>query len=192
MGQNIELSNDDPFVASRGRLSPWSTKVLENVTYNCAAPHVRHFFPLNIISQGHNAHIMCGISSKSERKSQEATQECGSVTKNVSERILGPVLSQWDGDNWHCNSADFQVLPLLLIGFATYQLDRTNLSSALTGGLADDLSINQNTINLGNQFMFLGVITLEIPSNVILYKVGYSLSHQKRFTNNRRSDLVGG
>ncbi|CEJ59837.1 hypothetical protein PMG11_08440 [Penicillium brasilianum] len=66
--------------------------------------------------------------------------------------------------------ADFQVLPLLLIGFATYQLDRTNLSSALTGGLAYDLSINQNTINLGNQLMFLGVIALEIPSNVVLYK----------------------
>ncbi|KAJ5382058.1 uncharacterized protein N7496_004486 [Penicillium cataractarum] len=68
--------------------------------------------------------------------------------------------------------ADFQVLPLLLVGFATYQLDRTNLSSALTGGLADDLSISQNTINLGNQLMFLGVIALEIPSNVVLYKIG--------------------
>ncbi|KAF3395768.1 putative transporter, partial [Penicillium rolfsii] len=70
------------------------------------------------------------------------------------------------------NSADFRVLPLLLVGFATYQLDRTNLSSAITGGLADDLSINQNTINLGNQLMFLGVILLEIPSNVILFKIG--------------------
>ncbi|OOQ88918.1 vitamin H transporter [Penicillium brasilianum] len=68
--------------------------------------------------------------------------------------------------------ADFQVLPLLLIGFATYQLDRTNFSSALTGGLAYDLSINQNTINLGNQLMFLGVIALEIPSNVLLYQIG--------------------
>ena len=68
-------------------------------------------------------------------------------------------------------SADFQVLPLLLIGFATYQLDRTNISSALTGGLASAISVDQNTINLGNQLMYIGVIVLEIPSNIVLYKV---------------------
>ncbi|KAJ6130494.1 hypothetical protein N7512_003274 [Penicillium capsulatum] len=68
--------------------------------------------------------------------------------------------------------ADLQVLPILLVGFASYQLDRTNISSALTGGLADDISVDQNTINLGNQLMFLGVIILEIPSNMVLHKVG--------------------
>jgi hypothetical protein len=66
---------------------------------------------------------------------------------------------------------DYRVLPLLLIGFASYQLDRTNIASALTGDFAVALSVDQNTINLGNQLMFLGVIILEIPSNMILYKV---------------------
>lgn len=85
------------------------------------------------------------------------------------------------------------MLPLLLLGFATYQLDRTNLSSALTGGLADDLSIDQNTINLGNQLMFLGVIALEIPSNVILYKVRHLYSAATLFfPNGCRSGLDGG
>ncbi|XHF98469.1 hypothetical protein AWENTII_002017 [Aspergillus wentii] len=67
---------------------------------------------------------------------------------------------------------DFQVLPLLLVGFATYQLDRTNIASALTGGFAAAISVDQNTINLGNQLMFLGVIVLEIPSNMLLQRVG--------------------
>lgn len=58
-----------------------------------------------------------------------------------------------------------------MVGFATYQLDRTNISSALTGGLATAISVNQDTINLGNQLMFLGVIILEIPSNIILHMV---------------------
>lgn len=71
-------------------------------------------------------------------------------------------------------SADFQVLPLLLVAFASYQLDRTNISSALTGGFASAISVGQNTINLGNQLMFLGVIILEIPSNVILHRVSHS------------------
>ncbi|PYH92566.1 MFS general substrate transporter [Aspergillus ellipticus CBS 707.79] len=58
------------------------------------------------------------------------------------------------------------------MGFATYQLDRTNIASALTGGFASAISVNQNTINLGNQLMFLGVIVLEIPSNVALQRIG--------------------
>ncbi|BCR87211.1 uncharacterized protein ACHE_31198A [Aspergillus chevalieri] len=68
--------------------------------------------------------------------------------------------------------ADLQVLPLLLIGFATYQLDRTNISSALTGGFAAAIDVDQSAINLGNQLMFLGVIVLEIPSNMILHSIG--------------------
>lgn len=59
----------------------------------------------------------------------------------------------------------------MTIGFATYQLDRTNIASALTGNFASVISVDQNTINLGNQLMFLGVIVLEIPSNIILHKV---------------------
>lgn len=67
--------------------------------------------------------------------------------------------------------ADRRVLPLLLLGFAVYQLDRTNIASALTGGFARIISVETNTINLGNQLMFLGVILLEIPSNMMLHKV---------------------
>ncbi|KAJ5355570.1 hypothetical protein N7517_010179 [Penicillium concentricum] len=68
--------------------------------------------------------------------------------------------------------ADRRVLPLLVVGFASYQLDRTNIASALTGNFATVISVDQNIINLGNQLMFLGVILLEIPSNVILHKIG--------------------
>lgn len=46
-----------------------------------------------------------------------------------------------------------------------------NLGSALTGGFSEDININQTTVNLGNQLMFLGVVVLEIPSNMLLQKV---------------------
>lgn len=52
-----------------------------------------------------------------------------------------------------------------------FQLDRMNLASALTGGFATDIRVNQDTINLGNQLMFLGIVVLEIPSNMLLQKV---------------------
>ncbi|GJD02282.1 inner membrane transporter yfaV [Colletotrichum higginsianum] len=67
---------------------------------------------------------------------------------------------------------DSSVLPLLYLGLLVFQLDRMNLASALTGGFAADIGVNQDTINLGNQLMFLGIVILEIPSNMLLQKVG--------------------
>jgi hypothetical protein len=46
-----------------------------------------------------------------------------------------------------------------------------NLASALTDGFADYVKIDQDTINLGNQLLFLGTVVLEIPSNMLLQKV---------------------
>ncbi|QRD91557.1 permease of the major facilitator superfamily [Aspergillus flavus] len=67
---------------------------------------------------------------------------------------------------------DLSVLPLLLFGMTVFQLDRMNIASALTGGFGKDIHIDQSTVNLGNQLMFLGIIVLEIPSNLILQKIG--------------------
>ncbi|KAE8390164.1 vitamin H transporter [Aspergillus alliaceus] len=67
---------------------------------------------------------------------------------------------------------DLSVLPLLLLGMTVFQLDRMNIASALTGGFGKDIAVNQSTINLGNQLMFLGIVVLEIPSNIVLQKIG--------------------
>lgn len=63
------------------------------------------------------------------------------------------------------------MLPLLLIGLFSFQLDRMNLASALTGGFAADINISQATINLGNQLMFMGIVVFEIPCNMALQRV---------------------
>lgn len=62
---------------------------------------------------------------------------------------------------------------LLFLGLLVFQLDRMNLASALTGGLALDIGVNQDTINLGNQLMFMGIVVLEIPGNMALQRVGW-------------------
>lgn len=67
---------------------------------------------------------------------------------------------------------DSSVLPLLFLGLLVFQLDRMNLASALTDGFADDIGIDQATINLGNQLMFMGIVVLEIPCNMLLQRVG--------------------
>ncbi|KAF2001535.1 MFS general substrate transporter [Amniculicola lignicola CBS 123094] len=67
---------------------------------------------------------------------------------------------------------DTSVLPFLFLGLLVFQLDRMNLASALTDGFAKNIKINQNTVNLGNQLMFLGIVVLEIPSNLVLQRIG--------------------
>ncbi|KAM7205458.1 Major facilitator superfamily domain containing protein [Naviculisporaceae sp. PSN 640] len=51
------------------------------------------------------------------------------------------------------------------------KLDRMNIASALTGGFATDINVDQATINLGNQLMFMSIVILEIPSNILLQRV---------------------
>ena len=51
-----------------------------------------------------------------------------------------------------------------------------NLASALTAGLKNDIKITQADVNLGNQMMFLGIVVLEIPSNMLLQRVSYAPS----------------
>ncbi|OBR16019.1 major facilitator superfamily transporter [Colletotrichum higginsianum IMI 349063] len=63
---------------------------------------------------------------------------------------------------------DLTVLPLLVLGLLMFQLDRMNLASALTAGFAKDIDVSQDTINLGNQLMFMGTVVLEIPCNLLL------------------------
>ncbi|PGH33882.1 hypothetical protein GX50_03282 [[Emmonsia] crescens] len=45
-----------------------------------------------------------------------------------------------------------------------------NLANVLTGGFAKDIEIDQNTVNLGNQMMFLSIVVLEMLSNLILQR----------------------
>jgi hypothetical protein len=66
---------------------------------------------------------------------------------------------------------DLTLLPILVLGFYTLQLDRGNLGNALTDTIMQDINVNQNLINVGTQLLSAGTVILEIPSNVILQRV---------------------
>jgi len=53
-----------------------------------------------------------------------------------------------------------------------------NVASALTGGFAKDIHITQDTVNLGNQLMFMAIVVLEIPFNMALQRVSQSLTQE--------------
>ncbi|KAK1833850.1 hypothetical protein QBC39DRAFT_424607 [Podospora conica] len=70
---------------------------------------------------------------------------------------------------------DLLVMPLLIMGFFVLQLDRGNIGNALTDFFLQDVGITQNQFNVGQQLLSLGIVLLEIPSNLVLYRVGPTL-----------------
>ena len=67
---------------------------------------------------------------------------------------------------------DFIIMPLLTLGFFCLQLDRGNMANAITDNFMEDLGIDQNQFNVGQQMLSLGIVLFEIPSNMVLYRVG--------------------
>ncbi|KAH7089859.1 major facilitator superfamily domain-containing protein [Paraphoma chrysanthemicola] len=67
---------------------------------------------------------------------------------------------------------DLILLPLLTLGFFCLQLDRGNIANAITDTFMEDVGITQFQFNVGQQLLSLGIVIFEIPSNMILYKVG--------------------
>uniref|UniRef100_A0A8H7KAL2 Major facilitator superfamily (MFS) profile domain-containing protein n=1 Tax=Bionectria ochroleuca TaxID=29856 RepID=A0A8H7KAL2_BIOOC len=67
---------------------------------------------------------------------------------------------------------DLTIIPLLTLGFFCLQLDRGNIANAITDTMMEDVGINQFQFNVGQQLLSLGIVLFEIPSNMILYKVG--------------------
>ncbi|RSM19062.1 hypothetical protein CDV31_001983 [Fusarium ambrosium] len=67
---------------------------------------------------------------------------------------------------------DLTLMPLLVLGFFALQLDRSNIGNALTDTLTTDLGITKDDVNLGDQLMSAGIIIAEIPSNLVLQRLG--------------------
>ncbi|RYP18295.1 hypothetical protein DL765_004015 [Monosporascus sp. GIB2] len=67
---------------------------------------------------------------------------------------------------------DFIVLPMLMAIYFMFQLDRANIGFALTDNFLADVGITQNQFNIGQQLLAAGLTLLEIPCNMVLYRIG--------------------
>lgn len=63
-------------------------------------------------------------------------------------------------------------MPLLTLVFFFLQLDRGNIGNALTDNFLVDVGITQYQYNIGQQLLSAGIVILEIPSNLLLYRFG--------------------
>ncbi|KAF6815126.1 major facilitator superfamily transporter [Colletotrichum musicola] len=70
---------------------------------------------------------------------------------------------------------DAVLVTTLMLGFFALQLDKTNISSAITTDFTKDIGITNNIVNSGNQLSLAAIVIFEIPSNMILSRLGAPL-----------------
>ncbi|KAK7530460.1 major facilitator superfamily domain-containing protein [Phyllosticta citricarpa] len=67
---------------------------------------------------------------------------------------------------------DLVLMPILILPFMALQLDRGNIGNAQTDNFLEDVGITKYQYNIGQQLLSAGIVILEIPSNLVLYRVG--------------------
>ncbi|KAJ5869501.1 hypothetical protein N7455_004442 [Penicillium solitum] len=84
------------------------------------------------------------------------------------------VLVTWtlDEESVIVRKLDFLFLPMFSLMFTWMAIDRTNVSSVLTSTFLSDTSMTRDQANTGVSLLWLGIVLLEIPSNIILHRVG--------------------
>lgn len=85
------------------------------------------------------------------------------------DRLIMPLLTL----GFFClrKSTVLTTLELVLDWWIT-ELDRGNIANAITDTFMKDVHITQDQFNVGQQMLSLGIVLFEIPSNMILYRVG--------------------
>ncbi|KAI7764477.1 hypothetical protein LZL87_003682 [Fusarium oxysporum] len=101
-------------------------------------------------------------------RADKETQDLDDVPQSI---VAQPTWTD-DEEKAVVRKLDMILMPLLVLGFYALQLDRSNISNALTDTLTTDLNITKDDVNLGDQLMMAGIIIAEIPSNIILQKLG--------------------
>ncbi|KAK9254919.1 major facilitator superfamily domain-containing protein [Lipomyces tetrasporus] len=67
---------------------------------------------------------------------------------------------------------DIAILPLVILMYIMNYLDRNNIAAAKLGSLVEDLHLTSTQYSTCVSILFVGYISMQIPSNLILEKVG--------------------
>src|SRR5215469_13571909 len=65
----------------------------------------------------------------------------------------------------------WRIMPIVVIGYIVAYIDRVNVSFAKLQML-DDLKLSESVYGVGAGIFFLGYFAFEVPSNIMLHKVG--------------------
>lgn len=109
--------------------------------------------------------------------------------ENMSSRYVKPIetfegLHRWDPDfEWEpkeeqrlVRKINWRICLWVCIAFFSLQLDRGNISQALSDNLLKDLGLSTNQYNTGQSIFYVCFLFAELPSQLISKKVGMWLT----------------
>lgn len=70
---------------------------------------------------------------------------------------------------------DLRLIPLLVIMYLLNFLDRSNLAQARLGTLEKDLHMHGSDFNLATSILFVGYLTAQLPSNLLITRIRPSI-----------------
>ncbi|KAJ4294452.1 hypothetical protein N0V90_008143 [Kalmusia sp. IMI 367209] len=113
-----------------------------------------------------------GTLSGSEERDVEDHQD--GLLHQIIVRDGKEILVSWSKDEEAkvVRKADFLFLPLFTLMFTWMAIDRTNVSGVLTSTFLKDTGMTRDQANTGISLLWFGIVLLEIPSNMILHRVG--------------------
>ncbi|KAK7210729.1 hypothetical protein V2G26_017907 [Clonostachys chloroleuca] len=91
------------------------------------------------------------------------------ILKNCQEHLISWTL---DEERRVVRKADLLFLPIFTVMFTWMAIDRTNVSGVLSSTFLQDTNISRDQANTGISLLWLGIVLLEIPSNIVLHRIG--------------------
>ncbi|KAI9490720.1 major facilitator superfamily domain-containing protein [Zychaea mexicana] len=70
---------------------------------------------------------------------------------------------------------DLRIVPFCGVLYLCSFLDRSNIGNAKIAGITEDLHISEDQYNIALSIFFIGYVIFEIPSNIMLKKIGPNL-----------------
>ncbi|CEL02569.1 hypothetical protein ASPCAL03737 [Aspergillus calidoustus] len=114
-----------------------------------------------------------GTSTPPDSERSDEEQENGTLTQHIlknGEQVL--VTWRKEEEARIVRKVDFLFLPIFSLMFTWMAIDRTNVSGVLTSTFLSDTNMTRDQANTGVSLLWLGIVLLEIPSNIVLHRIG--------------------